>query len=209
VTPYKTIGYQGAEPVRLHRGAGRREALDRAEEMLALVGMPKPRERLSDYPHQLSGGQRQRVMIAMALSCEPKVLIADEPTTALDATISAQILDLLEDLKGQLGMSMLLITHDMGVIATRADRVSVMYAGKIADTAPAAALFARMRHPSSRALLASIPRLDQDRGVALRAIAGMPPDLRQPLVGCSFARRCEQATDICGASEPGLVGPAE
>jgi oligopeptide/dipeptide ABC transporter ATP-binding protein len=207
--PTKTIGYQVAEPVRLHRGASRKAALDRAADVLAMVGMPRPRERLSDYPHQLSGGQRQRVMIAMALSCEPKVLIADEPTTALDATISAQILDLLEDLKGRLGMSMLLITHDMGVIATRADRVSVMYAGKIVETAPTADLFAGMRHPYARALLASIPRLDQDRGATLRAIAGMPPDLRQPLVGCSFARRCEQATDICRTSEPALVGPTE
>ncbi len=206
--PTKTIGYQVAEPVRLHLGASRTAALDRAADVLAMVGMSKPRERLSDYPHQLSGGQRQRVLIAMALSCEPKVLIADEPTTALDATISAQILDLLEDVKDRLGMSMLLITHDMGVIAARADRVSVMYAGKIVETAPTADLFARMRHPYARALLASIPRLDQDRGAALSAIAGMPPDLGQPLVGCSFAPRCEQAGAICRTSEPALAGSA-
>src|SRR3984893_5073372 len=157
--PTKTIGYQVAEPVRLHRGASKSEALDRAVEVLSLVGLPRPKERLSDYPHQLSGGLRQRVMIAMALACEPKLLIADEPTTALDVTIQAQILTLLRDLKDRLGLAMLLITHEMGVIAGHADRVSVMYAGRVVETADASPLFSKMRHPYTQGLLASIPRL--------------------------------------------------
>src|ERR1700733_10568061 len=158
--PTKTIGYQVAEPVRLHRGASRKEALDRAAEVLGLVGLPRPKERLSDYPHQLSGGLRQRVMIAMALSCEPKLLVADEPTTALDVTIQAQILALLDDLKNRLGMAMLLVTHDMGVIAGHADRVEVMYAGRLVEAAETGNLFEHRHHPYRRALLASIPRLN-------------------------------------------------
>jgi peptide/nickel transport system ATP-binding protein len=203
--PTKTIGYQVAEPVRLHKGASRKEALNRAAEVLALVGLPRPSERLGDYPHQLSGGMRQRVMIAMALSCEPKLLIADEPTTALDVTIQAQILSLLDDLKSRLGMAMLLITHDMGVIAGHADRVNVMYAGRIVETATTATLFRRMRHPYTRALLASIPRLNQDSGQRLLAISGMPPDLSSLPPGCRFAARCSQATDKCRAEEPALT----
>ncbi len=203
--PTKTIGYQVAEPVRLHRGAPRAAALDRAAEVLSLVGMPRPRERLSDYPHQLSGGLRQRVMIAMALACEPRLLIADEPTTALDVTIQAQILALLRDLKDRLGMAMLLITHDMGVIAGHADRVSVMYAGRVVETADAGTLFAGMRHPYSQGLLASIPRLDLDRAQALPAIAGLPPNLASPPAGCRFAARCPRATGKCRADEPPLA----
>jgi peptide/nickel transport system ATP-binding protein len=204
--PTKTIGYQVAEPVRLHRGASKREALGRAEEMLSLVGLPRPKERLGDFPHQLSGGLRQRVMIAMALACEPKLLIADEPTTALDVTIQAQILALLDDLKRRLGMAMLLITHDMGVIAGHADRVNVMYAGRIVETAAVGDLFTHMHHPYTRALLASIPRLSQDRGHALHAIAGLPPDLASPPPGCRFAPRCERATEQCRSDEPSLGG---
>jgi peptide/nickel transport system ATP-binding protein len=203
--PTKTIGYQVAEPVRLHKGASRKEALNRAAEMLALVGLPRPHERLGDYPHQLSGGMRQRVMIAMALSCEPRLLIADEPTTALDVTIQAQILSLLDDLKSRLGMAMLLITHDMGVIGGHADRVNVMYAGRIVETADTTALFRGMRHPYTRALLASIPRLNQDSGQRLLAISGMPPDLSSLPAGCRFAARCSQATDKCRAEEPALT----
>ena len=157
--PTKTIGYQVAEPVRLHKGASKAQAMARATEVLGLVGLPRPAERLGDYPHQLSGGMRQRVMIAMALSCEPKLLIADEPTTALDVTIQAQILALLHDLKDRLGMAMLLITHDMGVIAGHADRVQVMYAGRMVEVTRTPNLFKHMRHPYTRALLASIPRL--------------------------------------------------
>jgi len=204
--PTKTIGYQVAEPVRLHRHVSRKEALDRAVEVLGLVGLPRPRERLNDFPHQLSGGLRQRVMIAMALACEPKLLIADEPTTALDVTIQAQILDLLADLKERLGMAMLLITHDMGVIAGHADRVNVMYAGRVVETATAGELFAGMRHPYTQALLASIPRLDSDRGKALYAIGGLPPDLADPPPGCRFAARCGYATEECRTSEPPLEG---
>jgi peptide/nickel transport system ATP-binding protein len=204
--PTKTIGYQVAEPVRLHRGASRKTALDRAAEVLTLVGLPRPKERLNDYPHQLSGGLRQRVMIAMALACEPKLLIADEPTTALDVTIQAQILDLLRDLKERLGMAMVLITHDMGVIAGHADRVNVMYAGRVVETAGAGELFTTMRHPYTQALLASIPRLSSDAARALHAIPGLPPDLSRPPAGCRFAARCSLATDKCRQEEPRLTG---
>jgi peptide/nickel transport system ATP-binding protein len=204
--PTKTIGYQVAEPVRLHRGASKREALDRAVEVLSLVGLPRPKERLEDFPHQLSGGLRQRVMIAMALACEPKLLIADEPTTALDVTIQAQILTLLDDLKERLGMAMLLITHDMGVIAGHADRVNVMYAGRVVETADVGDLFTEMHHPYTQALLASIPRLSQDSARALHAIPGLPPDLSNPPPGCRFAPRCTRATDKCRSNEPPLAG---
>jgi peptide/nickel transport system ATP-binding protein len=205
--PTKTIGYQVAEPVALHRGASRKEARERALEVLALVGLPRPAERLDDYPHQLSGGLRQRVMIAMALSCEPRILIADEPTTALDVTIQAQILDLLDDLKARLGMSMILITHDMGVIAGHADRVNVMYAGRLVETTGTGPLFRHMRHPYTQALLASIPQLSQDRTRQLLNIPGIPPDLSEPPAGCRFAARCRLATDRCAADEPPLTGP--
>jgi len=204
--PTKTIGYQVAEPVRLHKGASKAAAKERAIEVLGLVGLPRPAERLDDYPHQLSGGLRQRVMIAMALSCEPKLLIADEPTTALDVTIQAQILALLHDLKDRLGMAMLLITHDMGVIAGHADRVQVMYAGRMVETAETGDLFRQMRHPYTRALLASIPRLTSSRRQRLLSIRGLPPDLAPPPPGCRFAPRCDRATDKCRSEEPSLVG---
>jgi len=204
--PTKTIGYQVAEPVRLHKNASKAEALDRAVEVLSLVGLPRPKERLGDYPHQLSGGLRQRVMIAMALANEPKLLIADEPTTALDVTIQAQILALLRDLKDRMGMAMLLITHDMGVIAGHADRVNVMYAGRVVETAEVNNLFNEMHHPYTQALLASIPQLDQDARKALHAIPGLPPDLAHPPQGCRFAARCSRATDKCRAEEPSLAG---
>ena len=204
--PTKSIGYQVAEPVRLHKGASREEAMDRAAEVLGLVGLPRPRERLTQYPHQLSGGLRQRVMIAMALACEPKLLIADEPTTALDVTIQAQILALLDDLKSRLGMAMLLITHDMGVIAGHADRVNVMYAGRIVETAETGTLFDHMHHPYTQALLASIPRLDQDQTQRLITISGLPPDLASPPGGCRFAARCSRAQDKCRTDEPSLIG---
>jgi peptide/nickel transport system ATP-binding protein len=204
--PTKTIGYQVAEPVRRHRGASRAAAQDRAVEVLSLVGMPRPRERLADYPHQLSGGLRQRVMIAMALACEPRLLIADEPTTALDVTIQAQILALLRDLKDRLGMAMLLITHDMGVIAGHADRVSVMYAGRVVESTRVGALFSQPRHPYTAGLLASIPRLDQDKSRELPAIGGLPPDLTRLPPGCRFAARCPRAVDRCLTEEPPLAG---
>jgi oligopeptide/dipeptide ABC transporter ATP-binding protein len=204
--PTKTIGYQVAEPVRLHKKASKKEATQRAIEVLGLVGLPRPAERLGDYPHQLSGGLRQRVMIAMALSCEPKLLIADEPTTALDVTIQAQILALLHSLKDRLGMAMLLITHDMGVIAGHADRVQVMYAGRMVEATETRNLFAHMRHPYTRALLASIPRLSQDGTQRLLSIGGLPPDLAKPPPGCRFAPRCSRVTDKCRDREPSLTG---
>jgi len=206
LNPTMTIGKQIAEPVRLHRGVSRREATERAVEVLDLVGMPRPRERLDDFPHQLSGGLRQRVMIAIALACDPKVLIADEPTTALDVTIQAQILTLLDSLEEQIGMATLLITHDMGVVAGRTDRVNVMYAGRIIETATTERIFTGMRHPYTQALLGSIPSLDQDRSAALYTIPGLPPDLAPPPPGCRFAARCSRATEQCLAEEPPLDG---
>ncbi len=208
LNPTKTIGEQVAEPVMLHRGASKREARTRAEEVLALVGIPRPSERLGDFPHQLSGGLRQRVMIAIALSCEPKVLIADEPTTALDVTIQAQILALLDDLKRQLGMAVMLVTHDMGVVAGRADRVNVMYAGRIVESADTDELFASMHHPYTQGLLASIPRLDQDNRRRLFSIPGLPPDLTSPPPGCRYAPRCTNADSRCRTEEPVLVESA-
>ncbi len=202
LNPTRRVGEQVAEPVRLHRGATKRAARARAEELLALVGIPRPAERMDDYPHQLSGGMRQRVMIAMALVCEPRVVIADEPTTALDVSVQAEILDLLDDLKARLGMSMILVTHDMGVIARHADRVGVMYAGQVAETGPTAALFERTRHRYTHALLSSIPSLTQDRREKLFSVPGAPPDLAVVSAGCPFAPRCTAATDRCREERP-------
>ncbi len=207
LNPTMSVGDQIAEAVRIHRNASKEAALERAADVLGLVGMPKPRERLKDYPHQLSGGLRQRVMIAMALSCEPKLLIADEPTTALDVTIQLQILELLYDLKQRLRMAVMLITHDMGVIAGRADRVMVMYAGKIVEAAETAELFEDMHHPYTEALLASIPRLDQRQEDRLYSIPGLPPDLSRPPAFCRFQPRCRYATAKCREQEPILGGP--
>ena len=205
LNPTMTIGDQIAGPVRVHLGHSRAAARRRAEEVLGLVGVPRPAERLDAFPHQLSGGLRQRVMIAMALSCEPKLLIADEPTTALDVTIQAQILHLLDDLKARLDMGMLLVTHDMGVIAGRADRVLVMYAGRIVEAAPTEVLFASPRHPYTEALLGAIPRMTQDRGQDLYSIPGLPPDLSDPPACCRFAARCQYATRECRDSDPVLT----
>ncbi len=204
LNPTWTIGRQIAEPVMLHRGQSARQARERALEVLTLVGMPRPAERLDYYPHQLSGGLRQRVMIAMALACEPKLLVADEPTTALDVTIQAQILDLIDDLRERLSMAVILVTHDMGVIAARTSQVMVMYAGKIVEAAPTEELFDSMRHPYSEALFDSIPRLDQDRSQPLFSIPGQPPDLSSPPKGCRFEARCRYATEECAADEPPL-----
>jgi oligopeptide/dipeptide ABC transporter ATP-binding protein len=207
LNPTMTIGKQIAESVRLHRDVSKEKAMERAAEVLGLVGLPHPRERLKDYPHQLSGGLRQRVMIAMALSCEPKLLIADEPTTALDVTIQEQILELLDRLKRELGMGIILITHDMGVIAGRADRVVVMYAGLKVETAETVELFTKVRHPYTEALLASIPQLEQERSQELYSIPGIPPDLRSPPRCCRFSPRCVFATEQCRTEEPPLGGP--
>ena len=206
LNPTMNLGDQIAEGVRIHRNVSKKAALERAAEVLNLVGMPNPKERLRDYPHQLSGGLRQRVMIAIALSCEPKLLIADEPTTALDVTIQLQILELLYSLKQRLRMAVLLITHDMGVIAGRADRVNVMYAGKIVEAAPTEELFDSMRHPYTEALLASIPRMDQLTDAPLYSIPGLPPDLGHPPTWCRFQPRCQYATALCREQEPPLKG---
>ena len=206
LNPTMRIGEQISESVRWHRKATKSAAMDRAVEVLDLVGLPKPRERYNDYPHQLSGGLRQRVMIAMALACEPKLLIADEPTTALDVSIQAQILELLQNLKERLGMAMILITHDMGVVAGRTDRVLVMYGGKIIESAPTTEIFYETRHRYTEALLESIPRLDQTSTERLRSIPGTPPDLRKEIRGCGFFGRCGFSTARCDGEVPTLEG---
>ncbi len=206
LNPVYTVGEQIAESVRTHEGLSRRAAMDRAAEMLSLVNIPSPQRRVHDYPHQFSGGMRQRVMIAMALACNPKLVIADEPTTALDVTIQAQILDLLNEMKERLGMAVLLITHAMGVVAETAQRVVVMYAGKVVEEAPVGELFANPRHPYTQGLIRSIPRLDRaaTAHVRLEAIPGTVPSLLNPPIGCRFAARCRHATDACVAAEPPL-----
>ena len=209
LNPTMTIGDQVAEPVQVHLKAGKKEAVKRAGDVLNLVGMPKPLERLNDYPYQLSGGLRQRVVIAMALACEPDLLIADEPTTALDVTIQAQILALLDDLKARLNMGMLLITHDMGVVADRADRVMVMYGGQIVESCPTWMVFNEIRHPYTEALLKSVPHLEMDRKKVLHSIPGSPPDLSRLPAGCRFAPRCERAHGRCREEEPPLTGEPE
>lgn len=205
LNPTMTIGRQIAQGVRIHRGASKKEAMVRALEVLTTVGMPRPAERLNYYPHQLSGGLRQRVVIAMALACNPKLLIADEPTTALDVTIQAQILNLLDELRERLKMAIILITHDLGVIAGRTDRVLVMYGGKIVEGAGTDELYHRMRNPYSSALLQSIPKLDQDSTQRLYSIPGVPPDLSQQLTNCRFSPRCPDATERCRSEEPPLT----
>jgi oligopeptide/dipeptide ABC transporter ATP-binding protein len=203
LNPVLTCGFQIAEAVMLHQQVSREEARGRAIEMLKRVGIPAPEQRVDEYPHQLSGGMRQRVMIAMALSCNPAVLIADEPTTALDVTIQAQILDLLARLREELRMAVLLITHDLGVVAEVADQVAVMYAGQIVEHASPAAIFARPLHPYTRGLLQSIPRLDQRRE-RLSIIPGMVPDARHFPAGCRFAPRCPLVEERCRQQAPAL-----
>jgi peptide/nickel transport system ATP-binding protein len=210
LNPVYTIGEQIAEALRQHEALGRRSALEKAVEMLRLVRIPNSERRARDYPHQFSGGMRQRVMIAMALACSPKLLIADEPTTALDVTIQAQILDLLVEMKSRLGMAVMLITHAMGVVAETAQRVVVMYAGKVVEEAPVGELFARPRHPYTQGLIHSIPRLDRaGRKVRLEAIPGVVPSLLNPPPGCRFAPRCRFAMAACTRAVPDLreVGP--
>jgi peptide/nickel transport system ATP-binding protein len=205
LNPVYTVGAQIAEVVRVHERLGRGEATDRAVEMLRLVRIPDPERRANDYPHQFSGGMRQRVMIAMALSCNPKLLIADEPTTALDVTIQAQILDLLAEMKARLGMAIMLITHAMGVVAETAQRVVVMYAGKVVEEAPVGELFARPRHPYTQGLIRSIPRIDlAGRKTRLEAIPGVVPNLTDTAPGCRFAPRCRFAMTACTRAIPEL-----
>ena len=205
LNPVLTIGRQLTETLELHLKMDRGSATQRAVELLEMVGIPEARSRIGDYPHQFSGGMRQRVMIAMALSCNPKLLLADEPTTALDVTIQAQILELLTRLTRELGTSVIIITHNLGVVARYADRVNVMYAGKIVEAASAEDLYHRPRHPYTLGLLKSVPRLDQIRKEKLDPIEGMPPDLVRIPPGCSFRPRCRFTVDRCAEEVPPLV----
>ncbi len=205
LNPVYTVGDQIAESLILHQKKSKREALARAVELLALVGIPSPEERVSAYPHQLSGGMRQRVMIAMALACGPKLLIADEPTTALDVTIQAQILELLADLRAKTGMAVMLITHDLGLVAEFAEHVVVMYAGRVVESAPVKDLFRKPQHPYTRGLLRSVPSYsDNARKTRLPTIPGVVPDLRKLPAGCRFRDRCDVAVERCGVEEPSL-----
>ena len=205
LNPVFTGGDQIAEAVTLHQGLGKRDATARAVEMMKLVGIPSAEKRVADYPHQMSGGMRQRVMIAMALSCNPKLLIADEPTTALDVTVQAQILELMKDLRERLGMSILLITHDLGVVAEMVDEVAVMYAGRIVERGPVAEVFADPQHPYTEALLRSIPLLGMRYTEPLEAIRGMVPSPLDWPDGCRFAPRCDYAFDRCRTDDPHLL----
>ena len=207
LNPVFTIGEQIAESIRLHEGLSRRDAADKSIEMLRVVHIPNPERRVKEYPHLLSGGMRQRVMIAMALSCNPKLLIADEPTTALDVTIQAQILELLQDMKERFGMAIMLITHAMGVVAETAQRVVVMYAGKVIEEAPVDRLFANPRHPYTQGLIRSIPRIDTaaTHKARLEAIPGVVPNLLRPPPGCRFAARCRYAMPKCREAVPPLI----
>lgn len=202
LNPVHTVGFQLMEPLRVHMGMGKDEARERAAELLQLVGIPEARSRLDDYPHQFSGGMRQRVMIAMGLACNPALLIADEPTTALDVTIQAQIIDLVKQLRDQLGMSLIWITHDLGIIAGLADRVVVMYAGYIVEEAPVHELYANPCHPYTHALLRSLPRMDGSAGEKLATIEGLPPDLVNLPKGCPFAERCDYVREKCKVNPP-------
>ncbi|MBN1210312.1 MAG: ABC transporter ATP-binding protein [Myxococcaceae bacterium] len=208
LNPVYTVGEQISEAVRLHQGLDRKRAKERAVEMLRQVGIPAPEQRVDAYPHQLSGGMRQRVMIAMALACNPELLIADEPTTALDVTIQAQILELLRRLQAERGMAVMLITHDLGVVAESCDAVVVMYAGRVVEQAPVRALFRQPAHPYTAGLLRSIPSFQEARGGGgrqrLKAIPGMVPSLRRLPVGCRFRDRCERALEVCARVEPPL-----
>jgi peptide/nickel transport system ATP-binding protein len=211
LNPVLTVGRQIREPLRLHQGLFRASAEERAVEMLALVGIPEPQRRVNEYPHQMSGGMRQRVMIAMALACNPKLLIADEPTTALDVTVQAQILDLMRDLKRRVGAAIMLITHDLGVVAEVAEHVVVMYAGRKVEEAPARKLFARPRHPYTQGLLGAVPKLGSSlsqESVRLAEIPGVVPSLKARIRGCVFAGRCPKTTEICRQAAPKLQDKA-
>ncbi|RAP41536.1 peptide ABC transporter ATP-binding protein [Rhodovulum viride] len=209
LNPVFPVGFQIMEPLRKHMGLDRGAARRRAQELLELVGIPDAARRLGDFPHQFSGGMRQRVMIAMALACDPEVLIADEPTTALDVTIQAQILVLMKDLRERLGMAVIWITHDLGVIAGIADRVMVMYGGQVVEQAPVKALFARPQHPYTRALLQTVPHVTGARADRLKVIEGQPPVLSGPPRACPFRARCPHAFETCARANPArvAVGP--
>jgi oligopeptide/dipeptide ABC transporter ATP-binding protein len=209
LNPVLSIGRQLTETLEIHLGLSPAEARGRAEELLALVGIPDPARRLSQYPHQFSGGMRQRIMIAMALSCSPSLILADEPTTALDVTIQAQILELMKDLSRRLRVAMLIITHNLGVVARYADRVNVMYAGKIIERGTAREIYANPRHPYTLGLLRSVPRLDEPRKSKLNPIDGQPPDLVRLPPGCAFVPRCRYAVARCAGEVPPLLPVGE
>ncbi|WP_019122185.1 ABC transporter ATP-binding protein [Brevibacillus massiliensis] len=202
LNPTITIGEQIMEGIIRHQGISRREAREQAIEILTLVGIANPESRLKQYLHQFSGGMRQRIMIAIALVCKPAILIADEPTTALDVTIQAQIVDLFKQIQKKTGVSIIIITHDLGVVAKIADRVSVMYAGKVVESAPVREIFYNPQHPYTKGLLASMPRLDSDRNMPLTPIPGTPPDLFSPPAGCAFVARCDWALEVCRHHQP-------
>ena len=205
LNPVLTIGFQIMEPLLIHLAMTEGQARARATELLTLVGIPDPERRLDQYPHQFSGGMRQRVMIAIALSCNPRLIIADEPTTALDVTIQAQILKLMKDLSRDLGIALVLITHNLGIVARYADRVNVMYAARLAEQGGARDVFAKPLHPYTAGLLRSVPRLDRPRGGKLETIEGLPPNLLEPPPGCRFAPRCPARQDACVAALPEIV----
>ena len=202
LNPVLSIATQVTENLRLHKGMSRSQALRRAEELFGLVGIPEPKIRLKQYPHQFSGGMRQRVMIAMALACEPKLIIADEPTTALDVTVQAQILELIKNLKDQFQTAIILITHDLGVVAGQADRILVMYAGQVVETGTLDEVLTKPSHPYTLGLLKSVPRLDAVKGRKLTPIVGQPPDLLQDFTSCPFMPRCDYAMGICAQEMP-------
>jgi len=208
LNPVHTVGTQLGEMYRVHKGSSRKDAKLKAVELMERVGIPAAKERVNQYPHQFSGGMRQRVMIAMALALEPDLIIADEPTTALDVTVQAQVMELLHDLQREYDMGLILITHDLGVVADVADKIAVMYAGRIVETAPVHELYARPAHPYTRGLLDSIPRLDQ-KGQELYAIKGLPPNLLRIPPGCAFNPRCPMAQEICRAEVPPLLAVTE
>ena len=209
LNPVLTVGMQVAEPIQLHRKASWASAYEKATALLSKVSIPDAASRLRSYPHQYSGGMRQRVMIAMALACQPQLIIADEPTTALDVTVQAQILAILKQITREVNSALILITHDLGVVARYADRVAVMYGGRIVEAASAAELYARPRHPYTRGLMASVPRLDDGAKRRLVPIEGQPPDLAQLPPGCAFAPRCRQADERCRRERPVLEAVAE
>lgn len=209
LNPVLTVGFQIVEAIKLHQNMDEEEAYEKAGELLTLVGIPEARDRLNDYPHQFSGGMRQRAMIAMSLSCNPRLLIADEPTTALDVTIQAQIIDLVKRLQQQFGMAVMWITHDLGVAASLVKTINVMYAGYLVERGSVKDIFKRPRHPYTQGLLGSLPRLDQKPGSRLTSIPGNPPSLIGLTDGCPFVPRCEYAVDQCAIEMPALESTKE
>jgi oligopeptide/dipeptide ABC transporter ATP-binding protein len=204
LNPVITVRKQLSESLELHRGLNKKEAAQEALDLLKLVEIPDPKRRMTDYPYQFSGGMQQRLMIAMALSCDPELLIADEPTTSLDVTVQAQVLEIIDNLRSKFGTSVILITHNLGIVARYVDRVFVMYAGRLVETAPTEILYSQPRHPYTVGLLASVPRLDRPRGTKLVPIKGLPPNLAALPKGCAFMARCAHAMEQCLEEKPEL-----